>query len=233
MSIKGLIFDFDGLVLETEEPIFQSWQELFQAYGCQLSYADWSGTIGTAEAEFNPATELERQLGCRLDWETVGRQRLQRERELIALQPPLPGVVQALRDARRLGLKVGLASSSDCEWITGHLRRLGLTDYFDCIMGSDDVRLTKPDPELYTRALAGLDLQPEQVIVFEDSPNGVWAAKKAGLFSVAVPTEMTRRLPMEHADMRLKSLADLPLEKLIEQIEKREFDANFQRTQDY
>jgi len=220
MAIKGLIFDFDGLILETEKPIFQSWQETYQAYGCRLSYEDWAGIIGTAESAFDPATALESQLGRRLNWEMVSPQRLQRERELISRQPLLPGVLEALHDARRLGLKVGMASSSDCEWITGHLHRLELIDYFDCIMGSDDVRMTKPDPELYTRALAGLDLQPEQVIAFEDSPNGVWAAKHAGLFCVAVPTEMTRRLPLEHADLRLNSLADLPLEELIKQVEK-------------
>jgi HAD superfamily hydrolase (TIGR01509 family) len=220
MTIKGLIFDFDGLILETEEPIFQSWQELYYTYGRQLSYDDWAGIIGTAEATFDPATALEKQLGCQLDWETIGSQRLQREQELIAHQTPLPGVVEMLCDARRLGLKVGLASSSPCKWVTGHLDRLGLINYFDCIMGGDDVQLTKPDPELYLRALAGLDLRPEEVLVFEDSPNGVWAAKFAGLFCVAVPTEMTHQLPLEHADLRLNSLADLPLEKLIEQVQK-------------
>jgi HAD superfamily hydrolase (TIGR01509 family) len=220
MAIKGLIFDFDGLILETEEPIFQSWQETYLAYDCQLSYDDWAGTIGTAEAAFNPAKELERQLGRQLDWEAVGAQRLPREQELIARQPPLPGVVQTLHAARRLRLKVGLASSSDCAWGTGHLRRLDLIDYFDCIIASDDVRMTKPDPELFIRALAGLDLQPEQVIVFEDSPNGVWAARHAGIFCVAVPTEMTRQLPLGHADLCLNSLTDLPLEELIKQVEK-------------
>ncbi len=219
MLIKGLIFDFDGLILETEEPIFQSWQELYQENGGRLSYYDWAGIIGTAEASFDPAVALEAQLGYRLDWETLGLKRRQRELELISRQPLLPGVVEMLRDAHHLGLKVGLASSSDCRWVTGHLQRLGLLDYFDSIIGSDDVRQTKPNPELYQRALAELGLQQGEVVVFEDSPNGALAAKRAGLYCVVVPTEMTRRLPLEHADLRLDSLADLPLEALISLVE--------------
>jgi beta-phosphoglucomutase-like phosphatase (HAD superfamily) len=92
-------------------------------------------------------------------------------------------------------------------------------------MASDDVRITKPDPELFVVALAGLGLEAGQAVVFEDSPNGVLAARRAGLFTVAVPTRMTEMLPLEQADLRLSSLAELPLEELLRRVEQMQAQA--------
>ena len=221
MNTEGLIFDFDGLIIDTEGPIFQSWQELYQSYGCQLSLKDWGNIIGTAEATFDPARELEKLVGEPLDWSTIEVGRKKRETELIERLQPLPGVAATLLAARKQGLKVALASSSSCEWVTGHLRRLGLIQYFDCIVASDDVRRTKPDPELFLQALNRLGISASQAVVFEDSPNGVLAANRAGIFAVAVPSELTRNLRLDHADLRLDSLADFDLEAFLEGIELR------------
>jgi HAD superfamily hydrolase (TIGR01509 family) len=217
--IKALIFDFDGLILETEGPILQSWQELYASHGEELTLDTWSVIIGTAEGGiFDPLEELQSRLGRPLDFARLGPPRLQRETDLIALQGPRPGVEAYLRDARRLGLKVGLASSSPCEWVTSHLERLGLLEYFDCIRASDDVRRTKPDPELYHSVLDEFGIAPDEAIVFEDSPNGALAAVRAGIYVVAVPNDLTRSLPLDHASLRLDSLADLPLEALLEKV---------------
>ncbi len=219
--IRALIFDFDGLILETETPIYQSWRELYQSLGCKLSFDIWADIIGKAEDVFDPFEDIEEQLGEPVDRDYYAPLRRKRELELIAKQPVLPGVQDVLDTALRMSLMIGLASSSSCEWVSGHLTRLGLFDYFDTIKASDDVLHTKPDPDLYHAVLAALDLQADQAIVFEDSPNGILAAKRAGLFCVAVPNQMTARLDLDHADMRLSSLADLPLEELIRKVEKR------------
>lgn len=219
--IRALILDFDGLILETETPVYQSWRELYESLGCQLSFDKWAGTIGKAEGLFDPFEDIEEQLGRTVDREFFGPLRRKRELELIAKQPVLPGVKEVLDTAVQMSLMLGLASSSSCEWVSGHLTRLGLFDYFDTIKASDDVPHTKPDPALYQAVLAALDLGPNQAIVFEDSPNGILAAKRAGLFCVVVPNQLTARLKLNHADMRLNSLADLPLAKLIRKVEKR------------
>jgi HAD superfamily hydrolase (TIGR01509 family) len=226
-TIRALIFDFDGLVLDTETPIFQSYQELYRSLGLELSFERWSDSIGTTDASYDPISELEALVGQRLDRAALQSKQRQREAELIAVQPVRPGVGAYLRSASRLGLKIGMASSSSCAWITGHLRRLDLLAYFDCLQGREDVRRSKPDPELYLNVLSKLQVLPEQAIVFEDSPNGILAARAAGIFTVAVPNPTTRQLPLDGANLRLESLVDMPLESLLRKVTEDNASENF------
>jgi HAD superfamily hydrolase (TIGR01509 family) len=217
---RALIFDFDGLIVDTESPIFRSWQELYESYGGHLELAAWATrVVGTVSNELEHFDNLEAQLGYPVDRVTLSPKRRQRELELVSMQPPRPGVREYLQDARRLGLKTGVASSSPCKWVVGHLEHLGLLPYFDLVLARDDVGKVKPDPELFLTVLAGLHVSPEQAIAFEDSPTGVTAAKRAGMTCVAVPNNLTRLLPLEEADLCLESMADLPLEELIKGLE--------------
>jgi len=214
-KISALVFDFDGLILDTETPIFQSWREVYQEHGQELQLEKWATVIGTYEEPFDVFEYLQELTGRSLDRAAVETGRKAREMALLAGQTIRPGVVDYLQSAQRLGLKIGLASSSPCRWVTGNLDRLGLIDHFECIRCQDDVRLTKPDPELYLAAAACLEVSPVEAIAIEDSPNGVTAAKRAGMYAVAVPNDLTRGLRLDHADLRLESLADMPLEDLI------------------
>lgn len=217
--IRGLVFDFDGLILDTEVPVYRSWLEIYQAYGCQLSPDVWSRMIGTADNFFEDYGDLEQQLGYSLDHAYLEAKRTKLEFALVEAQSIRPGIKGYLETARRRGLRIGLATSSSCRWVTGHITRLGLVKYFDSIVARDDVRYVKPDPELYRMALSRLGLKPDEAISFEDSPNGARAAKGAGLFCVVVPNPMTSHLEFEEVDLRLASLADLPLEELIARVE--------------
>lgn len=213
--IKALIFDFDGLILDTEGPIFQSWQELYQSYGGQLTFERWSTIIGTISNEYDHFEELEEQIGHPVDRASLSPKRRARELELIAQQPTRPGVESLLKEARQLGLKIGLASSSPCAWVEGHLQRLGLFDYFDCLRARDDVSHVKPEPELYLNVLAELGVQAEEALVIEDSPIGVTAAKRAGLYCIVVPNDLTRQMSLGHADRQLDTLEGISLQELI------------------
>jgi beta-phosphoglucomutase-like phosphatase (HAD superfamily) len=117
-------------------------------------------------------------------------------------------------------LKIGLASSSSCRWVEGHLARLGLRDYFEVVRAKDDVAVTKPDPALYRSAVEKLGVLPEQAIAFEDSANGVLSAKRAGLYCVAVPNALTRQTDTSLADLVLSSLEEMSLGDLIWRIER-------------
>jgi HAD superfamily hydrolase (TIGR01509 family) len=218
--IQALIFDFDGLILDTEVPDYQSWQEVYDGFGCSLPFADWAACIGTSSGAFDVCGYLERQLGREIDREGVRARRRLRYREMIATQAVLPGVEAYLTDAAQLGLKLGVASSSDRAWVTGHLTRLGLIERFHCIRCAEDVRCIKPDPELYRAALDALGLEPHQAIALEDSPNGVRAAKAAGLFCVAVPNALTGQLALDHADLQLVSLLELSLSDLLAKLQQ-------------
>lgn len=218
-SIKALIFDFDGLILETERPEFQSWVEIYEEHGCTLSLSNWAKGIGTWH-QFDPYEHLEVQYGRPIDRETIRAKRRQRNAELLAAESIMPGVVEYLTDARRQGLKLSVASSSSHSWVDDHLLRLGLFDQFDCIRCREDVANAKPFPDLYQAVLEALAISPAQAIAFEDSPNGILAAKRAGIFCVAVPNQITAQLSIDHANLVLPSLADMPLEDLLVNIRK-------------
>ncbi|GAC1378520.1 MAG: HAD family hydrolase [Ktedonobacteraceae bacterium] len=219
--IQALIFDFDGLILDTEMSSFQTWQEIYHEHDCHLPFAIWATCIGTSAHAFDPCEYLETQIGRPILREEILLRRRQRHVAIVETQPVLPGVEAYLLSAKQLGLKIGLASSSRHEWVDNHLARLGILAYFDSIKCFDDVKHTKPDPELYLAVLAALKVHADDAIALEDSPHGVVAAQRAGIFCVAVPNPITSQLPLEHADMRLTSLDDVPLERLLVQVEKR------------
>ena len=220
-KIRALILDFDGLILDTEVPAHQAWVEIFEEFGAELPLSAWQTWVGSSPHEFDPCGYLEGQLGHAVDREALTRRQLEREAELIAAQSILPGVEEYISDAKRLGLKLGLASSSDREWVYRYLEELGLGEAFDSIKCAEDVESVKPRPDLYLAGLDELGLSPDEAIALEDSPNGITSAQAAGIFCVVVPNPLTSQLPTDHADLRLDSLADLPLGDLLSRMDTR------------
>jgi HAD superfamily hydrolase (TIGR01509 family) len=222
--IRALIFDFDGLILDTEVPEYQSWQEIYREHGCEMPLSVWADSIGRVAGYFDAHSHLESQAGYAIDRDAVRAKRRPRFARLIEEQPVQPGVEAWIADARRLGLKVGVASGSPRDWIVGHLSRLGLHTHFDCIKSFDDVRHTKPDPEVYLAALETLGVHAHEAIALEDSLHGAAAAKAAGIFCIAVPNPLTRHLDWRNAEMCVASLADLSLETLLSRLNRGDED---------
>jgi HAD superfamily hydrolase (TIGR01509 family) len=217
--IHAVIFDFDGLILETEEPTYKSWQDIYHSFGYPLTFDTFSSMVGTTHGDFDPRLELETLMNQRLNWEELEITRRAIENGYIEAQPVMPGVEAYLSDARQLGLKIGIASNSPLPWVTKYLTMLGLQDCFDFISTSDVVQRLKPDPALYVSALKGLDVQASEAFALEDSPLGIRSAKSAGLLCVAVPNVLTRRLDLSQADFQLDSLTDMPLDELLRRIQ--------------
>jgi HAD superfamily hydrolase (TIGR01509 family) len=211
--IRALIFDFDGLILDTEGVVFQAWQEVYQEHGLHLDAKRWSRIIGTA-SNWDGFAELEEKLARPLEREAIAARRLARERELADALPILPGVQEWRDEARTRGLKLAIASSSTRGWVKGHLDRLGLNDW-DCIRTRENAPRPKPDPDLYLSALEGLGLASHEAIAIEDSLNGVMAAKRAGLFTITVPCSLTAHMDLSAADLKLSSLADRSLSDVL------------------
>lgn len=220
-GIAAVIFDFDGLILDTETTLYETWCDTYREHGLELSIERWSANIGGAGYDvFHPFEALAEGYGHPKDWDAVHEARRNRYWSRVHVQAAMPGATEALAEAKALGLRIGVASSSNRSWVTGHLDRLGLTDYVDAMRGGDEVSAVKPDPELYVKVMDDLGVTPDQAFALEDSPRGISAAKAAGLYCVAVPNSVTQRLDLGPADRRVPSLAEITLADLVRDIEE-------------
>ncbi len=219
--LKALIFDFDGLILDTETPDYEAWRDIYQEFDQHLSIETWGQIVGgCAASDFLPVPHLQTLTGRDLTSFNLADRASGQSLALIHTRPPLPGVLNLLNEARAAELRLAVASSSTRDWVEGHLTRLGLLAHFDAIRCREDVRQTKPQPELFLSALAALGVSPQEAVVFEDSPNGVLAARRAGIFVVAIPNPLTEHLNIQGEDLRLNSLADLNLDDLLDTFNK-------------
>jgi HAD superfamily hydrolase (TIGR01509 family) len=214
--IKALIFDFDGLILDTESSLVEAWQELYNGYGFELPLDDWAKILGQSSDPPEAYAFLETQIGEALDRSRLKRHRVARELAILQDQRPLPGIENLIQEAQARGLSLGVASSSEHIWVDHHLERLGLIEAFDVIVCADDVSRTKPAPDLYLQALRSLKVSAREAIAFEDSEHGVHAAVEAGLFTIAVPNAITKAASFDHAALILDSLGGVTLDDVLE-----------------
>ncbi len=221
MAIKALIFDFDGLILDTETPEIEVWKRIYGEHGQAYPMELWSQIIGGwGNTDFDPALELQRLAAEPVGMAAIRQRHRQESDALIRNSPVMKGVAAVLASAQQLGLRCAIASSSDRSWVETHLRRLGLISKFEKIVTGDDVQKgrTKPHPDIFLKVLEVLQLAPDEALVMEDSPNGIRAAHAAGLRVVGVPNPVTAPLNLD-ADLVLTSLAEMPLEEILRRVE--------------
>ena len=218
MAIRGLLFDFDGLLIDSETAVRAAWQELYRDHGRELPLDRWATIVGTLGG-FDPLAHLEELVGPLADRAGTLARTERRELELCELEELRPGVLGVLDAAREHGLKTAIVSSSSRSWIDRQLARLARAESFDLIVTADgDAERAKPRPTLYLEALEALRLDAADAIAFEDSPNGVRAAKAACLYCVAVPNGVTAALGLEEADLLVPSFEELSLDELLERL---------------
>jgi HAD superfamily hydrolase (TIGR01509 family) len=218
VTVPGaLLFDFDGLILDTETSAYETVAEIFVEHGVNLDLAWWHSILGTADRP-HWSDVLAAQLGHPVDRDALIARRAERRRVAIDALPACAGVVELLDAARGAGVPTAVASSSPSTWVEDHLDRLALLDRFAAVVTSDDVggdqRRTKPAPDLFLVAADTLGVEPARCVVLEDSPNGVAAARAAGMAVVAVPGPMTLTLDFAAADLVVPSVAALDLARL-------------------
>jgi putative hydrolase of the HAD superfamily len=215
---KAVIFDFDGLILDTETLHVEIYQEMFNDHNIEFPYLEWIKNIGS-KSTFTIFDLLERELVSeKVDRELWKVQNQQKFSERVSALEARPGVIEYLNAAKAEGLRIGLASSSNREWVTNHLSNLNLIDYFETIRTSDDVELVKPDPALYKLAVEDLGVLPSECLAFEDSVNGAMAAIEAGLTCIIVPNHTTRHLEFPKVKQRLSSMDDVSFSQLIKEM---------------
>jgi HAD superfamily hydrolase (TIGR01509 family) len=223
MQIQALLFDFDGLILDTETPQVDVWKAIYAEYGFEYPVEFWCQTIGGWGAStFDPAVELSRLSSHRLDAAELRRRGEGECNKIIDSSPAMPGVTECLKAGKAMGLRLAIASSSERTWVEPHLAKLGLLTEFEKVITGDDVPpgRTKPHPDVFLKALAELELPADRVVVVEDSPHGITAAHRAGLVVVAVPNPATKLLPLQDADLVVESLAAMPLTQILEGLDR-------------
>lgn len=219
--IKALVFDFDGLIIDTETPSYYAFKQVYQEYGVELPASLYAKCVGTSFDHFNPYTYISECVTETIDWQIIKAKFKSIYAGLVKEATVRPGVIAYLEEAKRLKLKIGLASSSRLAWIEPYLIKHQLAGYFDSFSTADSVKSVKPDPELYLLALQKLGVAAKEAISFEDSLNGYRAAKAAGLNTVIVPNELTKDFEFSDYDLLLSSMEELSLAEVVEVIARK------------
>lgn len=214
-TFSAVLFDFDGLIVDTEQPIYDAYRAIFAELGVTLTIDVWSQVIGGSGHRDVLFDYLESVLGHGVDRDTIRETARNHHHNQTEQLPAREGVAEHIEQAKLAGLKLAVASSSTRAWVTGHLDRLGLLSSFDVICTREDVQQTKPHPEIYELALTRLSLSAERTFAIEDSPNGVTAAKSAGIQCVVVPNPITVQMAIGHADLHLESLGEMSHAELV------------------
>lgn len=218
--MRALLFDFDGTMLETESSSYGSWRELLAEHDYELTHDTWSAAVGTIDG-VDPVELLETHLGAPVDRDQLEDRQAALHREMLTEEVLRPGIQRIVDEARARGVHTAIVTSASERWVREHLRRLGLEgDWEHIVAANGDPDRAKPAPLLYEEAIALLGIAPDEGVAIEDSPNGVIAAKAAGLTAVAFPNPITERMDLGHADAVVADLDGLGLDGLLARVGK-------------
>lgn len=213
MLPEAVIFDMDGLLVDTETCDYQAWRELHEAHGVELTlkeYAFNAGLYGTWDRMYEA---LAPRAGI-----SAGELHARREprfRELVeACLQPSPALLELLNTLREAEVRRGIASSSDSDWVEYLLQGLGIRDEFSVIVTGHDVERRKPAPDLYLLAAERLQVNPKRCVALEDSTHGLQAARAAGLYAIAIPNSVSTHQDLSHAHLRVEQFGDVTLDLL-------------------
>lgn len=207
MDFSAVLFDFDGVLVDTEWAIYQSWKRVFEGHGQHLPLEIYTRCIGSDFATWSPKTHLEELTGKAFDWHDLDARRQEEIMKDLAHEGPMHGVPDILGKLSAGGVPSAVVSSSSHRWVDGWLEKLGLAAQFQTTVCRGDAARIKPAPDLYLAAAQRLGTAPERCLVIEDSLNGVKSAKAAGMSAWVVPNRVTDGLDFSPADRVFRSLA--------------------------
>jgi HAD superfamily hydrolase (TIGR01509 family) len=208
-AVEAVIFDLDGLILDSETPEYLAWQAVYARYGLEFPLAGWLHNVGRNDGPFDPLGPFRRGDSPASPPAAAALWEERRDELLRDFLTPLPGVVALLDGVQRAGWRTAVASSSRVARVRLLLTELGLTARFDVLVGGDEVEHAKPAPDVYLLAAERLRVRPEACVALEDSENGIRAAASAGMRCIAVPSPMTRGMDFSRADLVVGSLVDV------------------------
>ncbi|PAW64375.1 MAG: hypothetical protein B9S38_16445 [Verrucomicrobiia bacterium Tous-C4TDCM] len=209
MQFSAVLFDFDGILVDTEWAIYEAWHRTFLAHGHPLPLETYTQCIGSDFDTWSPKVHLEELTGRSFDWHQLDEARQAEIRRDLEQAGPMPGVVALLEKLTAQGVPLAVVSSSSHHWVDGWLEKLRLSSYFREVVCRGDAPRIKPAPDLWLEAVKRLGFPAGECLAIEDSLNGVKSAKAAGLKVWAVPNRTTACLDFSLADRVVASLEEL------------------------
>ncbi len=209
MTFKAILFDFDGVLVDTEWAIYQAWLRTFQTHGHELPLDVYTRCIGSDFKTWSPKTHLEELSGLAFDWHDLDQKRQDEIMADLTGEGAMPGIVSLLENFNMWGTRLAVVSSSSHSWVDGWLEKLDLAQHFKTVVCRGDAPQIKPAPDLYLEAAKRLNLAPESCLVIEDSLNGAKAAKAAGMTVWVVPNRVTAGLDFSIADRIFRTISEL------------------------
>lgn len=185
--IKAVIFDMDGLIIDTEKILMECWLKAAHHYGYAMTREQVLGIRGMA-AKFS-IPKLKAQLGEDFDYYKVREMRMDLMNAHVNKYgvEEKPGLGELLNYLKENGYRTAVATATDLERTTRYLSSIGRLGYFDEIVCAIMVKSGKPAPDIYLEAAARLKINPESCMALEDSPNGILSAYRAGMHPVMIP----------------------------------------------
>ena len=208
MSPGAVLFDFDGVILDTEWSIYESMLDVFRDHGHDLPLEEYVKCIGSDFKTWSPEKMLEDLTGKSFDWKEIGIRRNKWIRSEIEKLDAMPGARETLERCRELKMPIAVVSSSTQDWVEGWLEKLGLLSYFDESVTRGDAERIKPAPDLYEEAVRRMKVPAGDCLVIEDSLNGMISAHAAGCPVVAIPNRITTCIDFSAAEFQYPSLVE-------------------------
>ena len=210
-----MIFDFDGIVLDSETPEYESHRRIYERCGVPLTVDEWCGVIGTwseghDEQWFTRLSERSATAPPREAYFAERRQLF----DAIVPGEPMRGIRELLDALEGAGVPVAIASSAPARWVVGAVERLGIRPRFAAVVTGDEVAHRKPAPDVYLEATRRLGVEPARSIAIEDSGPGITAARAAGMKAIAIPHWLTERHDLSGADLTVAHAGELTLQRL-------------------
>lgn len=214
-DVAAVIFDFDGIVLDSETPEYESHRRIYERCGVDLTVAEWCAAIGLWTEGHD---ERRFETLCRLANAPPTRDQYHAERRRIFAElipgEPMPGIRDLLGALRDANIPTAIASTAPSRWVVQAAERIGVSGLFRAVVTGDQVARRKPAPDVYLEAARRLGVDPAGSVAIEDSGPGIAAARAAGMPTIAIPHWLTASHDLSGADLRVSNAAELTIDRL-------------------